>query len=97
MLVTISHSPYLCDLAALIRSSVTPKDVIVLWADGVIAGLNNSQALYMMLQATPLVIYALNNDIIARGLSAYISNKIVKISYTELVIITEKYPQQIAW
>ncbi|ABF14092.1 sulfurtransferase complex subunit TusB [Candidatus Palibaumannia cicadellinicola] len=95
MLYTISHSPYLYDIKWLLQI-ITPKDDILLWADGVISGLNNSPTLHALTK-TSLTIYALKNDILARGLYPHFSRTIVVISYTEFVMLTEKHSQQIAW
>ncbi|PLK58864.1 sulfurtransferase complex subunit TusB, partial [Candidatus Palibaumannia cicadellinicola] len=92
---TISRSPYTCDIEILLRTIKQEADLL-LWSDGVIAGLHNSPILYM-LKAAPLTLYALKNDILARGLYNYFSTDIFIISYTEFVSLTEKNQQQIAW
>ncbi|AIN47409.1 sulfurtransferase complex subunit TusB [Candidatus Palibaumannia cicadellinicola] len=95
MLYTLSYSPYDCDIATLLRT-IRLKADLLLWADGVIAGLKNSPILYM-LKTAPLTLYALKNDILARGLYDYFSYDILIINYTEFVTLTEKNQQQIAW
>lgn len=95
MLYTLRHSPFACDLEALL-STVLPGDDLLLWQEGVIAGLEASAA-QAALRASGLSLYALEADIIARGLSAYISPGITIIDYTDLVRLTEKHPQQMAW
>lgn len=95
MLYTLSHSPYACDLAALLRTAQSGDDLLLL-SDGVIAGLRGTP-FAAALSASPLVLHALENDIVARGLSVYFSPNIIIISYTDFVRLTEKQPQQIAW
>lgn len=95
MLYTLSHSPYACDLAELLRT-VQPGDDLLLLADGVIAGLAGSPAA-RALSSSPLTLHAMENDIAARGLAAHFSHNIVIISYTGFVRLTEKQSQQMAW
>ncbi|AEI75076.1 Protein TusB [Candidatus Moranella endobia PCVAL] len=95
MLYTLSRSPYACDLAALLRSAQTGDDLL-LFSDGVIAGLRGSPAAGA-LSDSPLTLYALKNDIVARGISVYFSANITIISYNEFVGLTEKQLQQISW
>lgn len=95
MLYTLSHSPYACDLAALLRTTQLGDDLLLL-SDGVIAGLHGSIAV-QTLNASPLTLYALKNDIAARGLFLHFSPNIKIISYTDFVKLTEKQPQQMWW
>ncbi|CUX95747.1 Protein TusB [Candidatus Gullanella endobia] len=95
MLYTISRSPYAFDLLAFLRI-VQPSDELLLLSDGVIAGLNGS-LFENMLSASSLVLYALENDIIARGLFDYFSNNIAIISYNDFIRLTEKHIQHMAW
>ncbi|WMQ74125.1 MAG: Protein TusB [Sodalis sp.] len=95
MLYTLSRSPYACDLSALLRTAQTGDDLLLL-SDGVIAGLRGTPAARALI-ASPLELYALENDIAARGLFVYFSPNIAIISYNDFVRLTEKQPQQIAW
>lgn len=95
MLYTMSSSPYTCDFVALLRTTAK-NDNIVLLSDGVIAGLNGSLPL-TLLTTSQLKLYALKNDIIARGLYKHISPDINIISYNEFVILTEKNIVQLSW
>ncbi|BEC70958.1 hypothetical protein VEE57_26740 [Escherichia coli] len=45
----------------------------------------------------PIKVYALNEDLIARGLTGQISNDIILIDYTDFVRLTVKHPSQMAW
>nr|CBX72034.1 protein tusB [Yersinia enterocolitica W22703] len=49
MLFTVSHSPYHCDLSALLRL-VTSEDAILFLQDGVMAVLKNSESLNLLLK-----------------------------------------------
>ncbi|CUX97365.1 sulfurtransferase complex subunit TusB [Candidatus Hoaglandella endobia] len=95
MLYILSRSPYNFDLKALLRT-VQLGDCLLLLSDGVIAGLSGTSA-WRLLSATNLTLYALLNDITARGLTTYFSRNIIMISYTDFVGLTEKHPQCMAW
>lgn len=95
MLYTLSHSPYACNLVELLSTAQSGDDLLLL-ADGVIAGLRGSPAI-RSLSYSPLTLYALENDVAARGLTPHFAHNILIISYTDFVRLTEKQPQQIAW
>ncbi|MFL4556964.1 sulfurtransferase complex subunit TusB [Yersinia kristensenii] len=95
MLYTVSHSPYHCDLSALLRL-VTSEDEILFLQDGVMAVLKNSESLNLLLN-NPASLFVLEDDVIARGLSGQISDKITLIGYTRFVDLTLKHQQQLAW
>ncbi|PVZ78194.1 sulfurtransferase complex subunit TusB [Serratia sp. S1B] len=95
MLYTLSRSPTHCDLPALLRL-MAPGDDLLLLQDGVLAGLIGSVSLDSLFNA-PISLYALQDDLDARGLAGYFSHKIAIISYTDFVRLTEKHHSQIAW
>ncbi|UDG79854.1 sulfurtransferase complex subunit TusB [Candidatus Steffania adelgidicola] len=95
MLYILNHSPYACDLSAMLRT-VRYGDDLLLLSDGVIVGLTGLPVLRVLIRS-PLTVHALENDIAARGLSAHFSPKIAIINYTDFVRLTEKQTQQIAW
>lgn len=95
MLHILQHSPFQTDLESLLRC-VKPGDDLLLLQDAVIAALSGTKALDLLL-AAPISIYALHEDIEARGLVAQISTSIVKVSYTDFVGLTVKHEQQITW
>ncbi|XOD70061.1 MAG: sulfurtransferase complex subunit TusB [Sodalis sp. (in: enterobacteria)] len=95
MLYTLSRSPYACDWKAMLRTAKSGDDLLLL-SDGVIAGLNGSPIL-RTLSASLLTLYALKNDIAARGLFAHFSPNIAIISYTDFVKLTEIQLKQMAW
>lgn len=95
MLYTLSHSPTRCDLPALLRL-MAEGDVLLLLQDGVLAGLVGSASLDLLLNA-PISLYALQDDLDARGLSGHFSHKITPIGYTDFVLLTEQHHGQMAW
>ncbi|AJJ19066.1 MULTISPECIES: sulfurtransferase complex subunit TusB [Yersinia] len=95
MLYTVSHSPYRCDLSALLRL-VTSEDEILFLQDGVMTVLKNSESLKLLLN-NPASFFVLEDDVIARGLSGQISDSATLIGYTHFVDLTLKHQQQLAW
>ncbi|WP_338560297.1 sulfurtransferase complex subunit TusB [Erwinia sp. E_sp_B04_7] len=95
MLYTLITSPYKCDLTALMRI-ISQGDDLLLLQDGVLAALEGSRALEILLKA-PISLYVLQEDIVARGLSAQISTSATRVSYTDFVALTVKNPQQMTW
>jgi len=95
MLHTVVNSPFRCDFNALLRMLANGDDVLLM-QDGVLAALEGSQALELLLLA-PISLYALQDDVIARGLSAQISSSVAAVSYTEFVALTVKQTQQMTW
>ncbi|UNK61715.1 sulfurtransferase complex subunit TusB [Buttiauxella ferragutiae] len=95
MLHILQHSPFHTDLESMLRC-VKQGDELLLIQDAVIVALSGTKALDLLL-AAPVSIYALQEDIEARGLTAQISTSIGKVSYTDFVRLTVKHEQQITW
>jgi tRNA 2-thiouridine synthesizing protein B len=95
MLYTLSHSPNYCDLPALLRLT-TEGDALLLLQDGVLAGLTGSHHLDLLLN-TSLSLYALEDDLAARGLLGHFSSNIAVIDYNHFVALTEQHRSQMAW
>ncbi|USS95582.1 sulfurtransferase complex subunit TusB [Serratia symbiotica] len=95
MLYTLSHSPTQCDLSALLRLMVE-GDALLLIQDGVLAGLAGSAHLELLF-SVPISLYALQDDLEARGLAGCFSHKITIIGYNHFVELTEKHRRQMAW
>ncbi len=95
MLHTLMTSPFRCDLNAMVRLLAEGDDILLL-QDGVIAALDGSPALEALLQA-PISLFALKEDLDARGLFGQISTNVTAISYTEFVALAVKHPQQMTW
>lgn len=95
MLHTLMSSPFRCDMTAMLRMLAEGDDILLL-QDGVIAALNGSSALEA-LQKAPISLYALREDLEARGLSGQISSSVTVVDYTDFVALTVKNPQQMTW
>lgn len=95
MLYTLSHSPTQCDLPALLRLTAQ-GDALLLLQDGVLAGLSGSASLDLLLKA-PISLFALQDDLDARGVAGHISHKIAVIGYTDFVELTERHSGQMSW
>lgn len=95
MLHTLSHSPWQHDISAQLRL-VRPGDDLLLLSDGVIAALDGSRFLDI-LRAAPITLYALEEDIEARGLTGQISSSVVRVSYKDFVRLTIQHPGQLTW
>lgn len=95
MLYTLSRSPTQCDLPALLRLTASGDDLLLL-QDGVLAGLAGSAHLELLLSA-PISLYALQNDLEARGLVGHFSYNITVVGYNHFVELTEKHRSQMAW
>lgn len=95
MLFTLANSPQTCDFPTLV-SLIGSKDALLLMQDGVLAALKDSAA-HQYLATAEHPVYALCEDLAARGLVGQISHNITLIDYTGFVALTEKHTQQIAW
>ncbi|EFM2063323.1 sulfurtransferase complex subunit TusB [Escherichia coli] len=95
MLHTLHRSPWLTDFPALLRL-LSEGDELLLLQDGVIAAVGGNCHLESLLNA-PIKVYALNEDLIARGLIGQISNSVIRIDYTDFVRLTVKHTSQLAW
>lgn len=95
MLFTLSHSPTQCDLSTLLQL-VSDSDALLLLQDGVLSGLTSSDYLELLLSAT-ISLYALKDDLDARGVMNCFSKKINIIEYDCFVDLTEQHQCQIAW
>lgn len=95
MLYTFRYSPYNADLKALLRY-MRPEDCLLLTEDGVLAGLKETASLGALLSSAGAV-FALQEDIEARGLTAQFAAEIPRISYAGFVKLTVEHPQHIAW
>ncbi|WP_348666475.1 sulfurtransferase complex subunit TusB [Arsenophonus symbiont of Ornithomya chloropus] len=101
MLYSISTSPYYTDMNSLI-SLVMKEDELLLMQDGVLMGhkklLNNNDNYYLMqFKKKGIHVFALQDDIKARGLIPYISSYIHQISFIDFVELTVKHTQYFSW
>ena len=95
MLYTLLHSPWQCDFDSLLLLLQEGDDLLLL-QDGVTAALTGSQKLEQLL-ASPATLWVLEEDVMARGLTAQISTNVSRLNYTGFVTLTTKHPQQVAW
>ncbi|VEB95128.1 tRNA 2-thiouridine synthesizing protein B [Cedecea lapagei] len=95
MLHTLRQSPFQCDISEMLRY-MQPGDDLLLIEDGVIAALNHSRALELLLSA-PITVSALQEDVEARGLAVQISTSVERVDYTDFVRLVIKHDQQCAW
>lgn len=95
MLHTLSHSPWQCDIDALM-SMLREGDDLLLIQDGVAAALEGSRFVEI-LNSAPISLSALKDDLDARGLTGQISSKINVVGYTDFVNLTVKHPSQMNW
>ncbi|MGL5798469.1 MAG: sulfurtransferase complex subunit TusB [Plesiomonas sp.] len=95
MLYTISHSPYQQNSLPQLQALISKNDAILLWADGVIAGLVGTESAEQLLQAG-VKIYVLQSDCLARGIAARLHPVIELINHEAWVQLTEQHPTQYA-
>lgn len=95
MLHTLSQSPWKVDIQGMLRL-VNEDDALLLLSDGVVAAVEDNRFLDILL-AAPITIYALKEDLEARGLSGQISNDIVSVDYTHFVRLSVQHQGQLAW
>lgn len=95
MLHILRHSPWHCDMDALLRMLQAGDDLLLL-SDGVIACLEGGRYLDLLL-AAPISLHALEEDIAARGLSGQISTNVTRVSYNDFVSLTVKHASQMTW
>ncbi|HED3852666.1 sulfurtransferase complex subunit TusB [Enterobacter soli] len=95
MLHTLSHSPWQCDIEALVRM-LREGDDLLLIQDGVLAAIEGSRFVEILTNA-PISVSALKEDIDARGLVGQISAKIDVVGYTDFVNLAVTHSSQMNW
>jgi len=95
MLHTISQSENLINSPNLL-TLLRQDDAVLLWQDGVIIGLKNSDTLKQLIDKE-IPVFALINDINARGLAPIYNSYVQQITMTNCIALTEKYHPQFAW
>ncbi|MEW9809545.1 MAG: sulfurtransferase complex subunit TusB [Candidatus Symbiodolus clandestinus] len=96
MLHTLSCSPFGCSRWEHLLASIVPSDGVLLFQNGVVAGLQNSLPAKQLL-GTGVTVYAVIADISARGLTQNMDQRIRRIDYSEFVALTVVYTPQWAW
>lgn len=95
MLHTLHCSAWQTDISILLRL-LQDGDELLLLQDGVTAAIEGSRFLESFRNA-PITVYALEEDIEARGLGGQISDSVVRVSYTDFVRLTVKHASLLAW
>lgn len=95
MLHTLSHSPWQCDIEALVKM-LREGDDLLLIQDGVLAAIEGSRFVEILTNA-PISVSALKDDIDARGLAGQISAKIDVVGYTDFVNLAVTHSSQMNW
>ncbi|HIC2036406.1 sulfurtransferase complex subunit TusB [Enterobacter soli] len=95
MLHTLSHSPWQCDIEALVKM-LREGDDLLLIQDGVLAAIEGSRFVEILTNA-PISVSALKEDIDARGLAGQISAKIDVVGYTDFVNLAVTHSSQMNW
>ncbi|MBI6550156.1 sulfurtransferase complex subunit TusB [Xenorhabdus lircayensis] len=95
MLYTVGRSPYHDDFNAML-GLVSDADDVLLIQNGVLLGISDNHHLAELLQ-TGAGIYALQEDLDARGLVEQISDRVMVIDYSGFVSLTVKHQQNFAW
>ncbi|QIQ20508.1 sulfurtransferase complex subunit TusB [Zophobihabitans entericus] len=90
MLHTLSHANI--DITKLL-AIVAAKDAVLLWQDGVLIGVKHPEFI-KQLQNQRIPVYALDNDIQARGLAPYLEQYIQVITMTQVISVTEQCTPQ---
>lgn len=95
MLHILFNSPFNCDYY-LFLNTLKKKDNVLLIQNGVIAGLKNT-LVNKKLIIKPIKIFALYNDVFARGIEKKIEKTIEIIKYSKFVELTISNYNQITW
>ncbi|MBZ3672387.1 sulfurtransferase complex subunit TusB [Salmonella enterica subsp. enterica serovar Senftenberg] len=93
MLHTLPHCASSVDFPALLR--LLKEGMRFCCRDGVTVAIEGNRFLESLRDA-PITVYALKEDIDARGLGGQISDSVVRVDYTEFVRLTVKYASQMA-
>ncbi|WP_340615809.1 sulfurtransferase complex subunit TusB [Xenorhabdus entomophaga] len=95
MLYTVSRSPYHDDFNAML-GLVSDTDDVLLIQNGVLLGISENRYLAELLRSGA-GIYALKEDLDARGLFEQISDRVKVVDYRGFVSLTVKHQQNFAW
>lgn len=95
MLHTVSHSLYQIDTDALLRS-INNSDCILLLQDSVASVISGNKHLELLLDSGAPV-YALSEDVVARGLNSLVDARIHLVNYKGFVKLTVQHLQQMSW
>nr|BET44684.1 MAG: sulfurtransferase complex subunit TusB [Candidatus Aschnera chinzeii] len=107
MLFSIFTSPYYTDIWSLINL-INKKDEIVLLQNGILLAhksicTNYTNTIYRdniylnRIKEKGVNVFALKDDVIARGMTQFISSHVIQITYSEFVKLTAKHQHYFAW
>ncbi|MEX0444964.1 sulfurtransferase complex subunit TusB [Xenorhabdus sp. SGI246] len=91
MLYTVRHSPYQDDFDAIL-GLITDVDDVLLIQNGVLLSINGNRYLAELIR-TGAGIYALQDDLDARGLVNQVSDHVRVVNYNGFVSLTVKHQQ----
>ncbi|XBC44312.1 MAG: sulfurtransferase complex subunit TusB [Buchnera aphidicola (Schlechtendalia peitan)] len=95
MLHILMRSPFQMDML-LLTNFLKSNDDLVTLQDSVIITIDDNIFIKNLL-SIPIQIYAIKQDIYARGIQKKISDKVNIIDYVQFVLLTEKHKKQISW
>ncbi|CAL4043497.1 Protein TusB [Buchnera aphidicola (Phyllaphis fagi)] len=95
MLHVLVSSPFKID-CNLTLSMLNPLDSFIGIQDGVFIGLVNNVFIKDFLKFS-FKLYLLKEDVIARGITSYISDQFHLINYAQFIVLTEKYQKVLNW
>lgn len=95
MLHTVSHSLYQIDIEAL-RRSIKTSDCVLLIQDSVVAVISENKHIESLLDMG-VTVYALSEDVAARGLISMVDTRIELVNYKNFVKLTAQHLQQMSW
>ncbi|PPI87855.1 sulfurtransferase complex subunit TusB [Candidatus Pantoea edessiphila] len=97
MLHTLMNSPSYSDFNTLLLM-INIEDDILLLQDAVIGAIQGNLIIEKILETNKsIMIWVLEEDLVARGLIKQISTKVNLVNYNGFVKLTEKHQQQILW
>ncbi|PHM28853.1 sulfurtransferase complex subunit TusB [Xenorhabdus budapestensis] len=95
MLYTVRCSPYQDDFNAIL-GLITDADDVLLIQNGVLLSVNGNRYLAELIR-TGAGIYALQDDLDARGLANQVSDRVRVVNYNGFVSLTVKHQQSFSW
>ncbi|PHM71201.1 sulfurtransferase complex subunit TusB [Xenorhabdus sp. KJ12.1] len=95
MLYTVRCSPYQNDFNAIL-GLITDADDVLMLQNGVLLGVNDNPYLAELIH-TGAGIYALQEDLDARGLTERVSEHVKMVNYNGFVSLTVKHQQSLSW
>ncbi|MBC8944014.1 MULTISPECIES: sulfurtransferase complex subunit TusB [Xenorhabdus] len=95
MLYTVKCSPYQDDFNAIL-GLITDVDDVLLIQNGVLLSVNGNRYLAELIR-TGAGIYALQDDLEARGLVKQVSDRVQVVNYNGFVSLTVKHQQSFSW